>query len=61
VNSVSIIEGATPDAFDRLNQFNKGLPPQSMIAKAVVTNSSTIAALLEQRVQKENYKRTNTL
>lgn len=43
------IEGATPDAFEKLDECNKWLNSQNLIAKAVVINSPVTLALLESR------------
>jgi hypothetical protein len=40
------IEGATPEAFVKLNEFNSWLNTQNMVAKAVVVNLSLTLTLL---------------
>ncbi|WP_019027700.1 hypothetical protein [Colwellia piezophila] len=44
------IEGATPEAFDKLNECNEWLNSQNLIAKAVVIHSPVNLTLLESRV-----------
>lgn len=49
VNLLSL-EGATPEAFDTSNEFNKWLNGQNMIAKAIVITSQAIKAIDQKRV-----------
>ncbi|MCJ8337126.1 MAG: hypothetical protein MJK10_01530 [Pseudomonadales bacterium] len=42
-------EGGTPDVFEKINECNIWLNSQNMVAKALVINSSTYLAILENR------------
>ena len=50
----SELEGATPEAFDKLDEFNSWLHKQNMIAKAVVINSLVTLDILGQRTPARN-------
>ncbi len=50
----SELEGAIPEAFDKLNEFNRWLNKQNMTAKAVVINSSVTLDILRQRAPARN-------
>jgi hypothetical protein len=44
------LEGATPEAFDYLDDFNVWLNKQNLVAKAVVINSAITLTILGQQV-----------
>lgn len=45
----SELEGVTPEAFEKLNDFNIWLNKQNMVAKAVVINSAITLSILDHR------------
>jgi len=48
------IEGATPGAFDKLNEFNDWLNSQNLLVKAVVIDSDAFISMLEIRASSRN-------
>jgi hypothetical protein len=50
----SELEGATPEAFEKLNELDVWLSKQSMTAKAVIINSSMTLSILGKRVPARN-------
>ena len=43
-------EGATPEVYDKINQFNTWLNSQNMVAKAIVINSNVLLNIGESRI-----------
>jgi hypothetical protein len=54
------VEGATPDAYDQIDNFNVWLNNQNMIAKAVVIISPAVLNILNSRAPARKSKNMNS-